>query len=446
MNGFSSTPKNATWDSEIDPIIQHAFAAKKLINVERAYEVMDRFELTGLVASIPHNIYYVSSHWGIMQWMGRHFSTFAYFPRDPSAPPALIAHGTMLYHFDYRPTWIDNVKAISGPVMGQDGQPVLDSNGNRIAQPRPGVWSIREVAEFTHGDRVQMAMLDRYTDRTVVSALDGLREAIVEGGSDKGRVGFDDPRVGGWLRDMGLADLEPVDACNIFKEIRRQKTPNEIVLLRNAARANESALDHAISRVEPGQLLAQVELDFNIKWAELGGIAKWLICNVNGLNSGTIETGQWMKLDSVGMLKGYHGDVGRTVMVGEPEEELAKRIEASTRTARVIYDFIRPGMKYGDIAARFRKTMLEEEGIVALGGPHDVGLEHTDHPVELGIPGLPADLPQAELEFLEGTVFTLDMPHNEMGWGTSHIEDMMLVTKHGCEFLSSGDTSLRIVR
>jgi Xaa-Pro dipeptidase len=434
-----------SFSDPINPLIEHCFAAERLVNIERAYEIMDQHNLTGLVATIPHNIYYLSSHSGIMQWMGRHFSTYAYLPRDPNAPPALIANGTMLYHFDYRPTWMENIKAISSPEMDADGKAVIGPDGFPKAKARPGVWSIREGVDYSRGDRIQMALFDRYTDRTVTDALSGLREALVEGGSAKGRVGFDDPRPGYWLKEKGLPDLVPVDACNIFKDIRRAKTPVEVELLRKAAVAGETALMDAIGKIGPGSTLAQVEYDFSKKWADLGGTAKWLICNVNGVNSGTIETGQWMKLDSVGTLQGYHGDVGRTVMVGEPEDELARRIEACCKVAPIVYDAIRPGMLYMEAAQMFH-DLMQQEGVNAVGGPHDVGLEHTDHPVDTGSDAVPATLSFMDLRFLEGTVFTLDMPWNEMGWGTCHVEDMLVVRKNGCELLSSGDISLKVIK
>jgi hypothetical protein len=39
----------------------------------------------------------------------------------------------------------------------------------------------------------------------------------------------------------------------------------------------------------------------------------------------------------------------------------------------------------------------------------------------------------------------MDMPYHEIGYGTSHVEDMMVVRADGAEALSSGDTSLRIL-
>ena len=49
-----------------------------------------------------------------------------------------------------------------------------------------------------------------------------------------------------------------------------------------------------------------------------------------------------------------------------------------------------------------------------------------------------------DFNFEENMVFTLDMPYHEIGWGTTHVEDMMLVTKSGAIPLSSGDISLRV--
>ena len=150
-----------------------------------------------------------------------------------------------------------------------------------------------------------------------------------------------------------------------------------------------------------------------------------------------------MKLDSVGTYRGYHGDVGRTVVVGEPSDELARRIEADTKVSRIIYDAIRPGMKYSE-ASRMFSALMKDEGVdIAYAAPHDVGLEHTDAPVPTGSATVPG-LDPSELTFQSGTVFTLDMPHNEMGWGTTHVEDMILIRDNGFEPLSSMKTELRV--
>lgn len=435
-------PGMAKWKNSA--LIEHIHSASKLLNVARAYEIMDRYGLSGLVASIPHNIQYLSSHGGLMQWMGRHFSTFAFFPRNENAPPALIVPGTMLYHLDHNPTWMTNIKPVSAPRLDAAGEQILKADGDPEAVARIGIWPIREGATMVHGDLVQLALFAELEHGVVPSALYGLKQAIVEAGGSRGWIGFDDPRVGGWLNEIGLGAMVPVDACNVFKEIRQVKTEPEIALLREAAVRNEAALDYAIEQIAPGLPLAEIEWAHARKWSELKGHAKWLITNVHGLNSGQIANGDFMKLDSVGTYRGYHGDVGRTVVVGPPTDELARRIEASTKVSRVIYDAIRPGMKYS-AARRMFSDLMKDEGVdIAFASPHDVGLEHTDHPVPTGSAGVPGSIDYADLVFHDGTVFTLDMPHNEMGWGTTHVEDMILVRADGYEALSSMKTELRV--
>jgi len=41
-------------------------------------------------------------------------------------------------------------------------------------------------------------------------------------------------------------------------------------------------------------------------------------------------------------------------------------------------------------------------------------------------------------------VVNIDMPHTEIGWGSIHMEDTVLITTYGFERLSETDLSIRI--
>ena len=423
------------------PSLDHFYSAKRLLNVERAYQTMDKYGLDGLVAATSLNIYYLSSHSGIMQWMGRPFSTFSFFPRKEDAPPALILSAVMLYHLDYRPTWMPSVQAYTMPLRDDAGKISVDEAGNPAANPKTSFWPT-DPGPYNARDKLQLAMAEAYGGKTSPSALYALKKAIEDAGAGQGTIGFDDPRVSPWLQDIGLPDLKGTDALNVFKEIRMVKTENEIDLLREASQRNEVALDYAIEQIETGFPLEGIELAHARKWAELDGRGKWLIANINGLNSGVVEVGDFMKLDSVGVYKGYHGDIGRTVMVGDPPDSLVKRIEADTKCSRIVYEAVKPGMKFSEAGAMFSDLMQQEGVERGFSAPHNVGLEHTDQPIATGAEP-PGSFDQ-DFSFEAGTVFTLDMPYNEVGWGTTHVEDMIVVRENGYEALSSMDTSLRI--
>jgi Xaa-Pro dipeptidase len=419
-------------------LIAHTQSARVLLNRERAREIMERENLDGLIATTPVNIYYLSSHRGPMQMMGRDFSTYAVFPRDEDAAPVLVIPGSMLYHLDYLPTWMPSIQVYTWPAGGEN-----PDTGEPKASPFVSPWAmqIRE-GDLRHGDRVLMALYAEYHDKTRSSALLALKAAVEEAGLSRGNVGFDDPRVLPWLQDQGLKKLRGVDANNTFKEIRMVKTPNEIEILRQAAQRNEIALNYAIDQIEPGLPLLEIERAHARKWGELDGHARWLVTNVRGLNSGIIQRGDFMKLDSVGEYLGYLGDVGRSVSVGDPSDELAHRMETYQAAAAEVYAAIRPGMPFPE-SSRMFSDLLKQQGIErGPAGPHPVGLIHTDVPWPTGNEA--QSFSQMDFNFEKNMVFTLDMPYHEIGWGTVHVEDMMLVTDRGAIPLSSGDISLRV--
>jgi Xaa-Pro dipeptidase len=420
-----------------DDLISHIQQGVMLVNRDRADQVMDKYGLDGLVAALPSNIYYLSSHLGISAMMGRTFSSYAVLPRNHDAPASIVINGSMVYHFDYRPTWMPNIELFSYPTGA------LDAEGRPVAEPLPSPWAqvVREDS-LTDRDRLLMALYARFEGKTAHSAAASLASALAKAGLTNGTIGFDELRT-----PLALGSLfggKAVDALNIFREIRMVKSEPEIAILRQAAIRNEAALDAAIATMHLGQPLQDIDIGHQKKWGELGGKSLWLIVNQRGLNSGVIERDEPTKIDSVGEYMGYKGDVGRTIVVGTPSDEVARRAEANSAALAVFYDEVRPGMTY-QRGSEIVKDVLRQHGFERSGGgAHPVGLEHTDQPWPVG------HEPDQNyfndiMVFEEGTVFTMDMPYHEVGYGTSHVEDMMVIRANGAEGLSSMDTSLRVI-
>lgn len=422
-----------------------------LLNRERANQIMDRHGLDGLVAAFQENIYYLSDYWGAMFLMSRNYTLYAMLPRDETAPAALIMPGTGVYHLERSPTWMPNVATfitrVAPRTVARDfefstEELDLDQQVTTVDATTPLTpYPTREGAIMAPRDR---QLLDRYAahqGRSETTAARALAGALREAGLSRGRIGFDDPRVCGWLHELGLEGITGVDALNIFKEIRMVKSPAEIELLRTAGRVGEKVLNGVIDRMEVGMPLdALADIHARLA-AEHGCRSEWIIANIRGLATGNLEAGELIKLDSVTSYKQYRGDVGRSVFFGEPDAEMLRRFEAVDRGLQVAYENIRPGKSFKEIVDLTLKTVHAEgfPGFV-IAGPHSVGLEHTDHPVSVGAQ-MPGHHP---LTFEENMVFTLDMPYHEFGWGTTHVEDMMIVRKDGCEAITSMDTALRV--
>lgn len=424
-----------------------------LLNRERANQIMDLHGLDGLVAAFPENIYYLSDYWGPMFLMSRNYTLYALLPRDENKPASLILPGTGVYHLEHVPTWMPNVatyvtriapKAIpprdfefstEALVDDMPPPPVLPDDVPLTPYPtRPG-------AVLAERDRT---LLDRYAKHrggADVTALRALAKAVGTAGLEQSRLGFDDPRVLGWLNDVGLDRLSGIDALNVFKQIRMVKSPNEIAIMREAAIMCEESLEAVIDQMRPGMPLDELGRLHALAMAERGGRSEWIIANIRGLATGCVEPNELIKLDSVGSFHQYRGDIGRSVFFGEPTEEMLSRFRAVRRGLEVAYAAIRPGKTFKEIVDLTLKTVRDEgfPGFV-IAGPHSIGLEHTDHPVSVG-PEMPG---HHQLTFEENMIFTLDMPYHEFGWGTTHVEDMMLVKADGCEPLTSMNVDLRV--
>jgi len=425
-----------------------------LLNRTRANEIMDRYGLDGMVAAFKENIYYLSDYWGPMFLMSRNYTLYALLPRDETAPAALVMPGSGVYHLEHKPTWMPNIATYITRL--KPGQPMPPRDFEMTTEeidetgPMPTPPAHTPLMPYPTRQGVAMAprdeqLLARYaahgSDNPQVTSTRALAGAIREAGLEQGRLGFDDPRVLGWLQDVGLEKLSGVDALNIFKQIRMVKSPDEIELLKVAGRMSETAIEAVIAAIKPGMPLDEIGRIHAMSMAEQGGKSEWIIANIRGLATGVVERDEIMKLDSVGSWKEYRGDVGRSVICGEPTREMLDRNKAVTRALHIAYENIRPGKTFKEIVDLTLKAVHDEgfPGFV-LAAPHSVGLEHTDHPVSVG-----AEMPgHHELRFLENMVFTLDMPYHEFGWGTTHVEDMMIVRAHGCEPITSMDTTLRV--
>jgi len=423
--------------------------ARMLLNRARANAVMDQHGLDGLVAATPTNIYYLSDYYGPMMQMSQGFTMYAVLPRNEDAPPALIMAAAGLYHLEHNPTWMPSVAPFVTRV--QPGQDMAfrdyDSTVEEYVPPQLDrslplmPYPTHPIAPLSARDRTLQARYDQHRDKAEMTALLALRRALLEAGIDGGRLGFDDPRVGGWLGQVGLGAITPVDALNIFKRIRMVKTPQEIEYLKISGRNTEAALNAVIDALEPGLPLIDISRIFAIKAAELGSRAEWIIAQMGGLGTGVVEVDQIIKLDSVASYKEYRGDVGRSVVCGTASDDMLRRNAAVMRGLAVAYENIRPGVSMKDIS-KLTLAAVHAEGFpgFTIASPHSIGLEHTDHPTSIG-PEMPG---MHELVFEENMVFTLDMPYHEFGWGTTHVEDMVIVRADGCEPISSLDTALRV--
>jgi Xaa-Pro aminopeptidase len=415
-----------------------------LLNKPRAYEIMDREGLDGLVAVSPINVYYLSDFWGALMRMRRTFYNYAVLPRREDAPAALVLSGVELLRLHYRPTatWVPNRCGYIHPVY-QDRRDFDPDVEDPEAVEHAMKWPVSHDS-LSPSDHDYLAYVDSLRGTASVNATYALKKALVDAGLTAARVGSDDPRIGSWLNGMGLPDLNVEEATTLFREIRMVKTPAELTLLRRAARINEEALEAVINSLHVDQERGELEIIYNTEVARRGGRGIYLSTGQRGTsnNLGRVLADEPITFDGLCEYGNYHGDLGRIAVCGHASAAVRRRVAALQVGCEVILESVRPGITGRAVTERVIAA-VRKAGFPGFffATPHSIGLEHSDHRIPIG-PTLPGG--NGEFVFEENMVFSIDMPYYEVGWGNLHVEDQILVTKSGVEPLTSCDTSLRV--
>ena len=194
-----------------------------LINKERAIQVMDKYGLTALVAREHVNIYYLTDYWDTQADGRWPYLVYGVLPREQAAAAALVLPTVKLDRLTLWPTWVPNVVAYSDYSGRQQVTQSKKVTEEPTAAPWLG-WPVRKGAELTPVEKNWVRLAKDHSSRLAATPAWGLRRAMKEAGLSKGRIGCDDPRVLEWMQEMGLPDIEIVDATNLFREIRMVKS------------------------------------------------------------------------------------------------------------------------------------------------------------------------------------------------------------------------------
>jgi Xaa-Pro aminopeptidase len=415
----------------------------KLLNHDRAIQIMERENLDGLIAQLPVNSYYLSGYWGLFNTaVGYDGSYFAVLPRDPSAPAALIVPALEIRRLETEKrkgegTWMESVYAYSD--VAQEETELLP-DGSPAGAVYTG-WPVREGAELTPLEEDWLSVIRQLGGSMSPNAFQAVARAIKHAGLESGNLGSDDARTAGWLEGSGLRKVSIRYCPELFNEIRLVKTEAELDILRQAAHVNEMALLVAADSMREGSTWAEIENMYMMSIAQQGGRGVYLMCGVGELPAGKVRLNEPVFFDALGQYRHYHGDFGHCAVVGEASAEHRKRHAQLLVGWEAAQELLRPGARCSDVSTGVGDA-VRKAGLKNFRNPivHSVGLEHTDDPKDFGVQ--PQTKPDRLLE--PNMVVNVDMPHTEIGWGSVHVEDTVRITNYGFERLSKSDLGIRI--
>lgn len=268
--------------------------------------------------------------------------------------------------------------------------------------------------------------------------------------------------LGAFLAEIGMAD-RLVPAERIVSALRERKSAAEIGWIRQAVRATEEIYDLAGRFIAPGRteieiaafMLAEVDRrKLETAWVRAGCPAVFTGPDTAQAHyaptARVVEPGHVLNMDFGVKVEGYCSDMQRTFYILAPGEtaapdDVAKGFRTIVRAVEESRRAMKPGVEGRTVDAVARSIVVDAgyaEFPHALG--HQVGRYPHDGTALLG----PAWEKYAQKPFrrLEaGMVFTIEPRLTVPGRGVVTIEEMVVVTRDGAEWLGRPQKDLVLI-
>jgi Xaa-Pro dipeptidase len=406
-----------------------------LYNKERLLALMDKFDLAGVVAATPENIYYLSGHssWSQNGYRYGGSQVYVVYPRDPKHAPALLIPGGDVGYASLEEVWLQE-KYIYG---------------------RPRHSQVSELAKLSAVEQRTVRLAG--SDSKGPSPEKALAQVIRDKGMDKGRIGMDHFAIPVTIWEKikaGLPQANLLPASSVFRYVRMIKTPAEIQRLRESAEINERSINTMLRACRPRVTESELAGIYKGEIAKAGGRVYWMHIAVSrggnfpAIKNNVLQKGDVFRVDMGCSINGYHADVCKSGSVGaEPSSEHRKRYDAIQAGVLKSVEALKPGARpqelYETMIAGVRANGLPNYANFFLG--HTIGLEAREFPFLLG-PAEEVDDPflpnSTNIPMEPGMTVNLEASNHEAGWGTVQVEYTCAVTETGHEHLVTPDQRL----
>lgn len=147
---------------------------------------------------------------------------------------------------------------------------------------------------------------------------------------------------------------------------------------------------------------------------------------------------QAILIDMGGRTNGYCSDMTRSFFYGEPSEEYRKVYDLVLKANLAGIKAVKPGLKLKDVDNAARK-------VIADAGYGDYFTHRTGHGIGIEVHEFPDVSSVCDMVLEEGMTFTIEPGIYLEGKFGVRIEDVVLVTKDGCEILNSYPKALQLL-
>ena len=390
-----------------------------LLNLERSRQRMASDAIDAWVCVLPKHVYYLSGYQS--DWLfDLPWAACAILPRATDIPATLVVHDVELTNLAECPTWMPSVRPYFAAV-----------NGRTFPH-----YAALEGVPLNAVERQVLETETFWSGSAVGSCVEAVCASLRSLGLATGRVAFDDLR----FRDACIAELKelkPFDALPGLVHTRQIKTPDELELMREAARRNQYCIESTLMAIHEGGLWSDVRRHYSVEAVRQDCMPFSFFVGAGRKSMGLwanqdypVPAGEPICLDAMLTYQRYFGDAQRTAVVGTPSKKLEKYWQAVSIAAAECYAEMRPGVSTETLCDRAIET-VQQLGVSHFRHAfvHGLGLDH------LELPGDGRGFNHFMLE--AGMVVNMDLEVCELGFGGIYFEQSMLITPTGSESLYS---------
>ena len=156
-----------------------------------------------------------------------------------------------------------------------------------------------------------------------------------------------------------------VNGSDIIAGLRRFKSAQEIAYTREAARIADIGFQAALDFIRAGVTELEVYGTIIDAMAKAGGENPSITIPVSsGAKSSCmhalasrkkIVSGEFVNIDLCGVYNRYHANMARSISIGEPHAEVARRLQAVTGAKAVVAGLLRPGLPVRDLLSEIER-------------------------------------------------------------------------------------------
>ncbi len=238
-----------------------------------------------------------------------------------------------------------------------------------------------------------------------------------------------------------------VNASDLLNEMRRLKTSAELERMTEACRLVDDAMAAVAPRVRPGvtELELAEEVDHHLRGAGSPTVSfdtgVWSMGPHDDrdatvrVSSAPLRPGTGVSFDFGAVVDGYCSDFGRTIHVGEPDEEYGRVYDLVMAAQQAGIDAVRPGATAADVH-RATRAVIEE------GGYGDWFRHRTGHCIGLDVHEKPFISEEDETPLQVGMTFTIEPSVFWPGRVGVRVEDIVVCEETGGRKLNGHPTTL----